>query len=85
MLEPGEERAMHATACTMLAEIRIREYQDEVARLSLAQEARDDRSGATGALARFHGQWRAAVARTRRQLALIRWAPDPSQLRALSR
>src|SRR5262249_53050890 len=81
---PREETPMAATACTMLAEIRLREFQSEVARLRLSQAARNDGSITTGALARFRSQWRASAERALQQLALISWTARTSRRGAFS-
>jgi hypothetical protein len=75
---------MHATACTILADIRIRESLDEVARLQLSQSARIGNPITTGSLAWFRSQWRASAARALPQLAFFARTPRKSRRAALS-
>jgi hypothetical protein len=74
---------MHATACTMLADIRIRESLDEVARLQLSQAAHNGNPIMTGALAWFRSQWRASAARALQQIAFFARTPRTSRRAAL--
>jgi hypothetical protein len=62
---------MHATAWSIVAEIRVREWQDQIAQFRLSQEADRDGFRKVSAVALTSCQLRTALGRAGQQLELF--------------